>query len=73
MTEVPHDEEPVIVTRDAGYDKLEFISPENRKKARERVLNPNIVTGRHKLKELLLEIGIVFNHDALTFIYKIKK
>ena len=51
MTEFHYDEEPVMVTRDSGYDKLKLISPENRKKARERVLNPDIVTGKYGLKK----------------------
>lgn len=30
---------PDYVSRDAGYSKIKLISPENRKEARERVLN----------------------------------
>ena len=30
---------PVYVSRDAVYSKIKLISPENRKEARERVLN----------------------------------
>ena len=58
--------DPVRVTRDVGISKSEFISPENRKKARERVLDPNTVTGKYKLKELFAEMGIVVHLDRMT-------
>ncbi len=58
--------EPVIVSRDPGYSKSELLSPENRKHVKERVDNPNIVTGNYKLKELLLEIGILVNPEKMT-------
>jgi hypothetical protein len=58
--------EPVRVVRDAGYSKIESISPENRKKALERVNDPNIVTGNYKLKELYEKIGITVNPDKMT-------
>lgn len=60
----------VIVSRDAGYSKIELISPENIRKSQERIDNPNVVTGGYKLKELLEEAGIVVNPEALTFWYK---
>lgn len=69
MTEFRYDEEPVMVTRDSGYDKLKLISPENRKKARERVLNPDIVTGKYGLKKLFGEIGIVVIPERMTMWY----
>ena len=58
----------VIVSRDAGYSKIELISPENIRKSQERIDNPNVVTGRYKLKELLEEAGIVVNPEALTLV-----
>ncbi len=58
--------EPVRVVRDAGYSKIKSISHENRKKALERVNNPNIVTGNYKLKELYEKIGIIVNPDKMT-------
>lgn len=61
---------PIRVTRDAGISKLDLISPENRKKARERVLDPNIVTGKYKLKELLGEMGIVVHPERMTNWYQ---
>lgn len=64
-----YDEEPVMVTRDSGYSKLKLISPENRKKARERVLNPDTVTGKYRLKKLFGEIGIVVIPERMTMWY----
>lgn len=58
--------EPVVVVRDAGYKKSEFLSPEYRAKVRKRVENPNIVTGNYKLKELLSELGIVVIPEKMT-------
>ena len=58
----------VIVSRDAGYSKIELISPENIRKSQVRIDNPNVVTGRYKLKELLEEAGIVVNPEALTLV-----
>ena len=58
--------EPTRVTRDAGISKLELMSSENRKKARERVRNPNIATGKYKLKELFGEIGIIVHPERMT-------
>ena len=67
MTNFQYEEEPVIVSRDAGYSKIKLLSPENMKKSWERINNPDIVTGRYKLKELLEEVGIVVNPEAMTF------
>lgn len=58
--------EPTRVTRDAGISKRELISPENRNKARERALDPNVVTGKYKLKELLGEMGIIVHPERMT-------
>lgn len=70
MTKFCYEEEPVIVSRDAGYSKIELLSLENIRKSEERINNPNITTGRYKLKELLEEVGIVVNPEAMTFWYK---
>ena len=70
MTNFQYEEEPVIVSRDAGYSKIKLLSPENMKISWERINNPDIVTGRYKLKELLEEVGIVVNPEAMTFWYK---
>lgn len=70
MTNFQYEEEPVIVSRDAGYSKIKLLSSENIKKSYERINNPDIVTGRYKLKELLEEVGIVVNPEAMTFWYQ---
>ncbi len=62
--------EPVIVSRDCGYNIVELLSPENRMRAKQRANNPNIVTGKHKLKELFAEIGIVVIPDKMCYLYK---
>lgn len=69
MTEFSYDEKPVKVTIDSGYSKVKLISPENRKEARERVLNPNIVTGRYKLKKLFANLDVVVIPDRMTMWY----
>lgn len=66
MTKYPGMGGPVKVIRDAGYRKDKLLSPEYRKKARERVKDPNIVTGNYKLKELLAEVGIIVNPEKMT-------
>lgn len=56
----------VTVIRDAGYRKDRILSPEYRKKVRERIDNPDILTGNYKLKELLSELSIIVNPDKMT-------
>lgn len=73
MNKFHYTEEPITVSRDAGYSKVKLLSPENINKSKERINNPNIVTGRYKLKELLEEVGIIVNPDAMTFWYKYTK
>ena len=58
----------VRVTRDAGYRKAQFLSSENRKNAKKCVLNPNIATGKYKLKELFVKRGFVLNPDEMTYL-----
>jgi hypothetical protein len=70
MTNFQYEEEPVIVSRDAGYSKIKLLSSENIKRSQERINNPNIRTGRYRLKELLEEVGIIVNAEAMTFWYK---
>ena len=65
-----YDEEPVKVTRDSGYSKLKLISPENRKKARKNAHNPNIVTGKYRLKDLFAKRGIVVIPEKMTLWYQ---
>lgn len=70
MSEFQQENEPVIVSRDAGYSKIKLLSSESIRKSQERIDNPNIITGRYKLKELLEEVGIIVNPDTMTFWYK---
>lgn len=42
--------EPVRVVRDVGYSKIKLLSLEYRNKVKKRVEDPNIVTGKYKLK-----------------------
>ena len=69
MTKFNYGEEPVRVTRDSGYSKLKLISPKNRQRARERVENPNVVTGRYRLKKLFAKCGIVVIPEKMTMWY----
>jgi hypothetical protein len=66
MTNFQYEEDPIIVSRDAGYSKTKLLSSENIKKSQERIENPNIVTGNYKLKELLAEVGIIVNPEKMT-------
>jgi hypothetical protein len=68
MVEFQYEGDPVIVCRDRGYPLVELLSPENRKKARERVKNPDYVNSKYKLKELFVEIGIIVNPEGMTYI-----
>lgn len=67
MTDFQYEGEPVIVTRDAGYPIVELLTPENRKKARERVKDSNYKNSKYKLKELLVGRGIIVNPEAMTY------
>lgn len=66
MSNFQYDEEPVRVTRDSGYSKTELLSSENIRKSQERIENPNIVTGKYKLKELFADLGIVVIPERMT-------
>lgn len=65
--------ESVIVMRDAGCRKDKILSPEYRNEVRKRVENPDIVTGNHKLKELLADLGIIVNPEKMTNWYAFEK
>lgn len=73
MTDFHYDEEAFHVIKDNGFDKLKLISPENLKKSQERMENPDIVTGKFKLKELFAEIGIVVHPERMTNWYAYTK
>lgn len=61
---------PVLIVRGPGYSKAESISPKNRKKAMERMKNPNRKNRNEFLNEFFAEIGIIANPDAMTYLYK---
>ena len=69
MTDFQYDEEPIHIVKDNGFNKLELISPENRKKSRERMNDPNYVSHAYRLKELFCEIGIVVIPERMTWLY----
>lgn len=49
----------VYVSRDAGYSKIESISPENRRKAKEMMDDPNTVTRIDTLNKLYSKMGVI--------------
>lgn len=69
MTDFRYGGEPVHIIKDNGFNKLELISPENRRKSIERMAIPNVVSGNYKLKELFEEIGIVMHPERMTMWY----
>lgn len=76
MSKFKSDEELIKVCRDCGYNILELLSPENRKRARKNVKNPNYLNSNYRLKELFAKIGIVVNpekNDKLVCIYRTSK
>lgn len=73
MTDFQYDEEPVHIVKDNGFNKRELISPENRRKSRERMNDPNYVSEAYLLKELFGEIGIVVIPERMTKWYAYTK
>ncbi|MBQ2654384.1 MAG: hypothetical protein IJF83_12585 [Methanobrevibacter sp.] len=61
--------EPTSVTRDAGYSKIESISPENQSKIKKRIENPSILTGKYKIKEIFAKRGIVVIPERMSIWY----
>ena len=59
--------DPIIVSRDGGYPLGELITPDNRKKSRIIVKNPNYVGNKIVLKELNVKRGIIVNPDAMAY------
>lgn len=66
MSKFQYDEDPIIVCRDCGYNIVDLLTPENRKKARERMKNPNYVSEAYLFKEFFGEIGIVVHPEKMT-------
>ena len=62
--------EPVLVVRDRGYSKSKLLSPEYMDKVKKRINDPNIPTGKDRLKELYAKRGIIVNPDAMSFLYR---
>lgn len=69
MDEFQYEGEPVIVSRDAGYNIAELLTLNNRKKARERVNNPNYINSKYELKDLFGEFGVIVIPEAMTYIH----
>ena len=66
MEKFQYDGEPIHVVKDNGFSMLELLSPENRKKARERMNDPDYVSEAYLLKELFGEIGIIVHPERMT-------
>jgi hypothetical protein len=57
---------PIRVSRDAGYNKMESISPENLKKVRQKRNNGDIMSRIDLLDELYSKMGIIVRPDRMT-------
>ena len=64
---------PVHVSRDAGYSKIESISPENRRKSKEMMDDPNAVTRIDTLNKLYSKMGVIVHPDRMTNWYAFTK
>ena len=62
--------EPTRVSRDAGYKIINLLNPENRRKAREKVKNPDYRNSKYKLKELFAKKGIIVNPEAMSYLFR---
>lgn len=62
---------PVYVSRDAGYSKVESISSENRRKAREMINQPDVVTRIDILNKLYSKMGVIVHPDRMTNWYAV--
>ncbi|WP_298522355.1 hypothetical protein [uncultured Methanobrevibacter sp.] len=58
--------DPVYVSRDAGYSKIESISPENRRRAKEMMDDPNTVTRIDTLNKLYSKMGVIVHPERMT-------
>ena len=57
---------PVHVSRDAGYSKIDSISPEKRRKAKEMMDGPNTVTRIDTLNKLYSKRGVIVHPERMT-------
>jgi hypothetical protein len=69
MTKFQYEEEPIFVCRDGGYPIAELLTPENRKKALDRVKDPNYVNSKHFLKEFWAKRGIIVNPNTMSYVH----
>lgn len=69
MTKFQYLEDPIVVSRDPGFNLAKLIAPENRKKARERVKDPDYVNSKHVLKRIFAKRGIIVNPEAMTYVH----
>ena len=51
--------------KDEGYSKIKLLSEETLKKSPEKINNIDIITGGYMLKELLEEVEIIGNPQAI--------
>lgn len=70
MTKFQYLEEPIVVSRDPGFNLGELIPPKNRKKAHERVKDPDYLNSKYVLKGIFAGMGIIVNPEAMTFWYR---
>lgn len=70
MSKIQYDEEPIIVSRDTGYNLVKLLSPEYRKKVKEISENQELSNSKYKLKEIFAKFGIIVNPESMTYIFK---
>jgi hypothetical protein len=73
MNKVKYDENPIVIERGPSYSKIESISPSTRKKAKERLNNPNRKSSKHFLKDFFSERGVHVYPKRMTYWYKYTK
>jgi hypothetical protein len=71
MNNFVYEEDPIIVCRDGDYPLLERLTPDNRKKAREKVKDPNYINSKYKIKEAFAGFGVIVNPEAMSYLYEV--
>ena len=66
MTDFDYRGIPVHVSRDAGYSKIDSISPEKRNEAIEKKNNSNVKTRIDVLDELFSKMGVIVHPERMT-------
>ena len=69
MSKFQYDEEPVIVSRDTGYNLVKLLSQEHRKKVSDMVGNQELINSKYKLKEIFAKFGVIVNPEAMTYLF----